>query len=161
MKQILITAIAAVLLVGCEKSPSVDIWTAAAQGNIELVKRHLDAGEDVNEKNKVGMTPLHYASIGHMEVVELLITNGANVNAKSEFQNFGETPLHHAAWGDYKEIVKLLITKGADVNAIIESGSFRGMTSLGRAKLQKQHELADLLRKHGGKTGKELKAVGK
>ena len=161
MKSLLVSIVAAVLLVGCG-GPSVDIWTVAAQGNIELVKRHLDAGEDVNEKNKVGMTPLHYASMmGHKEVAGLLITNGADVNAKSQFQNFGETPLHHAAWGDYKEIVKLLITKGADVNAIIQSGSFKGMTPLDRAERQKQPELADLVRKHGGKTGEELEAEGK
>ena len=36
MKQIIITTIAAVVLVGC--GPSVDIWTAAAKGNIEAVK---------------------------------------------------------------------------------------------------------------------------
>jgi len=35
------------------------------------------------------------------------------------------------------------------------------MTPLDRAKRQKQPELADLLRKHGGKTGEELKAEGK
>ena len=161
MKSILVSIVAAVLLVGCG-GPSVDIWTATAQGNIESVKRHLDAGVDVNAKNKAEMTPLHYASMmGHKEVAGLLITNGADVNAKSQFQNFGETPLHHAAWGSHKEIVELLITKGADVNAIIQSGSFKGMTPLDRAKRQKQPELADLLRKHGAKTGEELKAEGK
>tara|TARA_B100000929_G_scaffold47057_1_gene33771 strand:- start:435 stop:920 length:486 start_codon:yes stop_codon:yes gene_type:complete len=161
MKSLLVSIVAAVLLVGCG-GPSVDIWTATAQGNIESVKRHLDSGVDVNAKNKAEMTPLHYASMmGHKEVSGLLITNGADVNAKSQFQNFGETPLHHAAWGSHKEIVVLLITKGADVNEIIQSGSFKGMTPLDRAERQKKPELADLLRKHGGKTGEELKAEGK
>ncbi len=161
MKNLIITTIATVLLVSCGGS-SVDIWTAAAQGNIESVKRHLGTGVDVNAKNKSEMTPLHYASMmGHKEVAGLLITSGADVNAKGQFQNFGETPLHHAAWGDHKEIIELLITKGADVNAIIQSGSFKGMTPLDRAKRQKKPETADLLRKHGGKTGEELKAEGK
>jgi len=161
MKSTLVSIVAAVVLVGCG-GPSVDIWTAAAQGNIESVKRHLGTGVDVNAKNKAGMTPLHYASMmGHKEVARLLITNGADVKAKSQFQNFGETPLHHAASGGHGEIVELLITKGADLNAIIQSGSFKGMTPLDRAKRQKQPELADLLRKHGGKTGEELKAEGK
>jgi hypothetical protein len=35
-----------VVLVGCG-GPSVDIWTATAQGNIEAVKQHLAAGTDV------------------------------------------------------------------------------------------------------------------
>ena len=99
--------------------------------------------------------------MGHKELAGLLITNGADVNAKSQFQNFGETPLHHAAWGSHKEIVELLITKGADVNAIIQSGSFKGMTPLDRAITFKQPETAALLRKHGGKTADELKAEGK
>jgi len=161
MKHILLTTIAAVVLVGCGGPPK-DILKAGESGNIEAIKQHLAAGADVNAKNKAEMTPLHYASMmGHKEVAGLLITNGADVNAKSQFQNFGETPLHHAAWGSHKEIVELLITKGADVNAIIQSGSFKGMTPLDRAKRQKQPELADLLRKHGGKTGEELKAEGK
>jgi hypothetical protein len=38
MKHPLFTTIAVVLLVGC--GPSVDIWTAAEEGNIESVKQH-------------------------------------------------------------------------------------------------------------------------
>jgi hypothetical protein len=44
------------------------------------------------------------------------------------------------------------------VNAIIVSGRYQGKTSLDRAEEQKQPETADFLRKHGGKTGEELKA---
>jgi len=55
MKHLLITTIAAVLLVGC--GPSVDIWTAAKEGNIEAVKQHLANGADVNAKNMGGWTP--------------------------------------------------------------------------------------------------------
>ncbi len=53
----------------------------------------------------------------------------------------------------HKEIVELLIAKGADVNAKIEDGG----TPLDYA----DGEIADLLRKHGGKTKKELEAAGK
>jgi hypothetical protein len=59
------------------------------------------------------------------------------------------------------EVAELLIAKGADVNAIIVSGRYQGKTSLDRAEEQKQPEIADLLRKHGGKTRAELwKAAG-
>jgi ankyrin repeat protein len=58
---------------------------------------------------------LHYAAQrGHKEIAELLISKGADVNAKGED---GWTPLHEAAWDDRKEIAELLISKGADVNA--------------------------------------------
>ena len=52
MKHLLLTTIAAVLLVGC--GPSVDIWTAAQTGNIEAVKQHLADGTDVNAKDGIG-----------------------------------------------------------------------------------------------------------
>ena len=46
MKHILITTIAAVVLVGCGE-PS-DFHKAALEGNIEAIKQHLAAGTDVN-----------------------------------------------------------------------------------------------------------------
>ena len=126
MKHLLLTTIAAVVLVGCgesqspepptAKAPDISIHDAAEEGNVEAVKQHLAAGTDVNLGGVA--TPLHPATYsGHKEVVELLIADGANVNTKDK----GLTPLDTA---DNKEI-------------------------------------ADLLRRHGGKTGEELKAEGK
>jgi hypothetical protein len=45
MKSQLIAIVAAVLVVGCGES---SIHQAAGDGNIEAVKRHLEAGADVN-----------------------------------------------------------------------------------------------------------------
>ena len=97
---------------------------------------------------------LHLAAQeGHKEIAELLIAKGADLNAKT----VGEwTPLHSAASKGQKEIVELLIAEGADVNEM----SF-GNTPLYWATHYKYSEIADLLRKHGGKTGEELKAEGK
>ena len=53
----------------------------------------------------------------------------------------------------HKEIAELLIAKGANVNAMNKEGR----TPLDSA----DGEVAALLRKHGGKTGEELKAEGK
>ena len=55
----------------------------------------------------------------------------------------------------HKEVVELLIAKGADVNA----KGWDGRTPVDYAI--RKEEIADLLRKHGGKTGEELKAGGK
>ena len=52
MKHLLLTTIAAVLVVGC--GPSVDIHQAARNGNIEVVKQHLAAGTHVNAKDGIG-----------------------------------------------------------------------------------------------------------
>ena len=85
MKHLLLTTIAAVVLVGCGPSaPDISIHEAAYDGNIEAVKQHLAAGTDVNAKEGVfGTTPLHPAAANdHKELAELLIEKGANVNAK-------------------------------------------------------------------------------
>ena len=92
MKHILITTIAAALVVGCgPKAPDISIHDAAGEGNIEAVKQHLAAGTDVDVKDVGDGTPLFSAVYyGHKEIVELLLANGADVNAKDED---GDTPL--------------------------------------------------------------------
>ena len=125
MKHILIKTIAAVLLMGCgPQPPDISITKAAQDGNIGAVKQHLAAGTDI----------------------ELKCTG------------CGGTALGHAARHGHKGIAELLVENGADVNAEITSGNYRGKTPLDWAKNQ---ETADLLRKHGGKTGEELKTEGK
>ena len=65
--------------------------------------------------------------------------------------------MNGASEGGYKDIVELLLAKGADVNA----KNKRGVTPLDWAIGRKKTETSDLLRKHGGKMGEELrKAAG-
>ena len=90
---------------------------------------------------------------GNIAAVKQCIAAGADINAKIG----GWTALHHAANVGNKAIVELLLAKGADVNA--KDGS--GRSPLDWAVNRNQAETADLLRKHGAKTGKELKAEGK
>ena len=64
MKPLLLTTIAAVLLVGCAttqspepptaKAPDISIYEAAREGNIEAVKQHIAAGTDL-DKEKFGI----------------------------------------------------------------------------------------------------------
>ena len=158
MKSILLTTIAAVLVVGCGESRSpepptaeasdIPLWEAAYDGNIEAVKQHIADGSDVNAENHAGWTPLYAATAGgHKEIVDLLIANGANVNAKYAFR----TPLHEAALGGHKEIGELLIANGANVN--VNATIAAGETPLDYAISENHTETADLLRKHGGKRG--------
>ena len=134
MKHLLLTTIAAVLLVGCGKSPTqqssnskpttaISIHDAAKSGNIDAVNQHLATGADVNAKTEFGWTPLHFATEwGQKEVAELLIAKGADVNAKDEDRN---TPLHLAALFGRKEVIELLIANGAAVN--VKGGNLGGM----------------------------------
>ena len=109
MKHLLITTIAAVLLVGCGGKSS--IHDAAWDGNIEAVKQHLADGVDVNARDSFfGNTPLHFAAYqGHKEIAELLIAKGADVNAKDDY---GKTPLDWAISRKYPEIADLLRKHG-------------------------------------------------
>ena len=89
---------------------------------------------------------------GNIEAVKHHLDAGVDVNVKDEG---GETPLHIAA-GGYKEIVELLITNVTEVNTIDHSGK----TPIDWANARRQTEITALLRKHGAKTGEELKAAG-
>ena len=140
MKHLLLTTIAAVLLVGTASADPIHDTTKA--GDISGVQAELDKGVDVNKKDKAEMTPLHPAAAnGHKEIAELLIAAGADVNAKDRW---GMTPLHLAARKGRKEVAKLLLTKGADVNAKANDGT----TPLDWAIQKSRTETADLIRKH-------------
>ena len=91
--------------------------------------------------------------MGNIEVVKQHIAAGTDVNV--EGGKFKRTPLQNAI--RHKEIVQLLIAAGADVNA----RDIQGRTPLEFPIRMRDTEIADLLRKHGGKTGEELKAEGK
>ena len=132
---------------------------AANHGNKEIAELLIAAGVDVNAKSFDGRTPLHLAtSNNHIDIAKLLIAKGSDVNAQDEG---GRTILHDATGYGHKEVVKLLIAKEADLNAKVLSGKYKDQTPLDIA-IELQHpEIAELLRKHGGKTAEELKAEGK
>ena len=97
--------------------------------------------------------PIHDAAkAGDLAAVQAQLDAGVDVNAKDWL---GGTALLEAAIKGHKEVVELLIAKGADVNAKDK----KDFTPLDGAK--NKPETADFLRKHGGKTGEELKAEGK
>ena len=90
-----------------------------------------------------GELSIHEAAFdGNIKAVKQHLAAGTDVNAKNKYER---TPLIQAALRGHKEIVELLIEKGADVN----SKDHNSQTPLDAA----EGEIADLLRKHGGKHG--------
>jgi ankyrin repeat protein len=87
---------------------------AAQDGDVGEVERLLSVGYQPNEFDELGKTPLHYAAEGgHLQVIELLITSGADVNANDE-RVIGNTALREVAANCSYEVAKILIDAGAD-----------------------------------------------
>src|SRR4030088_1295251 len=76
----------------------------------------LDAGSNVEEANQKGQTALRLAArAGSLDVAELLVRHGANVNAREKWR--GQTALMWAADARSGELTRFLIDHKADVNA--------------------------------------------
>jgi len=100
----------------------------------------LDSPDLAFYRNKRGRMPLHAAAEGgHIDMVNLLLANKADVNAKS---NDGSTPLFFAA---NKEVAGLLLANHADVNARSNAGD----TPLLAAASAGRVEVVDLLLTQG------------
>ena len=145
MKHLLLTTIAAVL-VGCGESQQ-----SALTPEAKPVEPVAEAAKPEPTTAKAPNISIHFAAgKGNIEAVKQHLAAGTDVNAKGRN---GWAPLHEAASGGHNEIAELLIASAADVN----EQDVGGYTPLDYAA----GETADLLRKHGGKTGEELKAEGK
>jgi pectate lyase len=95
-----------------------EIFAAVHSGDTKEILELISKGADINATTGSfwGDTPLHYAGRwGYKEIVELLLTKGADVNTKN---NEDQTPVDIALSRNRKEIVDLLIAKGADVSSI-------------------------------------------
>ena len=122
------------------------LMMAAYKGNLQEMKRLVENGADVNARNDVNNTALHFAAgatpienqiyRGSPEAAAYLIEHGADLNAQN---GTGITPLMDAIINDYLETVKLLIAHGADVNMV----SRYNETALSMAILRAHSQFAD------------------
>lgn len=93
-----------------------NLWAAATQGDVEQAKTLLAAGADPGANDpKFGLTPLSAAARGgHLEVVELMIASGLDVNVRDRD---GMTPLHAASFFGRANTARALVQNGADLEA--------------------------------------------
>jgi len=97
------------------------ICLAIEQGHVKLVEELCQRRCSVSVFDKGGMTPLHLASsLGHTEIVELLLENRADIDMVTVAT--GETALHLATSGGHIATVKLLLERGAAVNKATNEG---------------------------------------
>ncbi|KAF3400789.1 hypothetical protein DPV78_005126 [Talaromyces pinophilus] len=99
---------------------------------LNILRRLLEQGEDPNEPDAQGATPLQRVANTFKEATEILLKAGADVNAagwdtpwitevdeygsQREVKKFCGTPLYMAISGDNLEVVECLIEGGASVD---------------------------------------------
>ncbi len=134
--------------------------TAAAIGNLEIVKLLVEKGADVNikSKDKGDLTPLFAAILGNgkekQDTIKLLLEKGADVNARFISKGFEATPLMMAAAQKDTEIVRLILAKKPDIHAV-DAGT--GITALMMAVLNNNVENAKELLAQGADVNKKAK----
>lgn len=97
------------------------LFKAVKDGNDENFKMVLQKGRtNINIQDDKMQTPLHHAaSLGKLEIVQLLLDYNANCNAQD---SFGNTPLHLALRNDHLDcFMKILECDNLDVNLANEA----------------------------------------
>jgi beta-lactamase regulating signal transducer with metallopeptidase domain len=116
---------------------------AAKDGELDLVRRFLDDGIDVNTiVPGDGTALIAAAGAGHRDVVEFLLRRRAHVNLAV----IGEgSPLIAAARGGHLRVVHLLLARGASIDQIVPEDE----TALMQAAREGNTEVARLLIQRG------------
>ncbi|CDS42586.1 myotrophin [Echinococcus multilocularis] len=82
-------------------------------GDINGFKDALKNVKDLNKGLGDGRRPIHIAAdFGHLQILELLVKEGADVNVKD---NFGITPLLAAVYEEHADCVEFLLKNKAEI----------------------------------------------
>ncbi|PXY38808.1 ankyrin repeat domain-containing protein [Flavobacterium cheongpyeongense] len=82
------------------------LTVAVGKGDIEIVKKFIEYGADVNQKSEDDMTPLMIAArYNRVEIMKILLANGARPNDKNER---GFTALKYAQLSNATDAIAIL-----------------------------------------------------
>ncbi|KAI6170522.1 Suppressor of tumorigenicity 14 protein-like protein [Aphelenchoides bicaudatus] len=126
---------------------------ASQEDKYEVVKTLIKKNPSlVNATDKFKAIPLHAAAFnGHCDIVKLLLSNGADVNALTRFGNDDSTDppsvsaLYAAALNGSVECVRILLDKGANINI----KTSEGLTALHIASQEGHYDVVKLLVERG------------
>jgi ankyrin repeat protein len=127
-------------------------WASRSENvhRLDNIRTLLAAKAKVDPRNSYSYTPLHWAAeCGYLDVVELLVENKANLNAKTSTQfiiNEFRTPMWFAVEEKHIDVLSYLLQRGADPNVVCNSSCD---TPLSTACASGELEMVDLLLKHG------------
>ena len=108
---------------------------------IEKYRKSIDL--DCYDNHKYKFTPLlHSAQLKNIDMMKLLVEEGADIDVGSMGDNSGNTPLMVCAWHGFYEGVKFLVEQGACLN---QQDSKAGYTPLIKACFHGHLEVAALL----------------
>lgn len=129
---LIFTVVLTLLIVVCGgndlKAPDISILDAISEGNVLVVKQHMEAGTNPDKSFVPTGYPLAGASALHLavfsnnkEIVQLLLDNGADKNIKANDQP-GGTPLQWAAFWGIRGMTEFMVNAGAEINAKDNNG---------------------------------------
>jgi transcriptional regulator with XRE-family HTH domain len=116
--------------------------------NIDIIRYIIDKYKsninlDCHDDYKYKFTPLlHTAQLRKMDIMKLLVEEGADIDVGSKGDNSGNTPLMVCAWHGFFEGAKFLVEQGACLN---QQDSKNGFTALIKACFNGHPEIAALL----------------
>ncbi|MBG77403.1 MAG: hypothetical protein CL570_00010 [Alphaproteobacteria bacterium] len=129
-----------------EASP---LHLAALYNRVNVVKRLLRGGADINHAEAHGITPLVVAAhYGHLNIVQILCDAGAHTD---DVVHGGMTPLMVAASNGHFDVVQVLLRAHVDITLI-----HCGQTALEQAVYNGHTDIVAVLAKHPKTTCKAL-----
>ena len=97
-----------------------DILKICRSGSVEDLTQAVDAGVNLNLRNKNSASPLMFAAQSNTsEIIDILIKAGAEINAQD---NSGNTALIYAASYNTDDVVNALLDAGADMETVNDAG---------------------------------------